>query len=209
MMPVIRIPDPIYKRLQALAVPFEDTPITVIEKLLNEYEARYQPQQDSETELYTVIEPDAVINLRHTRVLRAVIDGQEIHQPNWNKILDTAHELAIVQGLSSVEDLIKLTLSHVVQGEKISSGFHYLPKVNISIQGVDSNLAWRNTLHLMKNLKMPIEIYFEWRDKEGAAYPGEKGNLSWNPEYSDSSFASFVESIQSITRSLDSYINPA
>lgn len=32
----------------------------------------------------------------------------------------------------------------------------------------------------MKNLKMPIEIYFEWRDKEGAAYPGEKGKFIWN-----------------------------
>ncbi|MCC5666582.1 hypothetical protein LC653_22505 [Nostoc sp. CHAB 5784] len=179
MMPVIRIPDPIYKRLQALAVPFEDTPITVIEKLLNEYEARYQPQQVSETENYRVLEPDTPSNLHHTRVLRAVIGSQEIHQPNWSKIVDTAHEIAIRQGFS-VEELMKLTLAHVVKGEKINSGFHYLPEVNISIQGVDSNLAWRNTLHLMKNLKMPIEIYFEWRDKEGAAYPGEKGKFIWN-----------------------------
>ncbi|MEH2446177.1 MAG: hypothetical protein V7K18_10430 [Nostoc sp.] len=179
MMPVIRIPDLIYKRLQAIAVPFEDTPISVIEKLLNEYEARHQPQQVSEIENYRVLEPDTVNNLHHTRVLRAVMGGGEIHQPNWNKIVDQAHKLAILQGLS-VEDLIKLTLAHVVKGEKINFGFHYLPEVNISVQGVDSNLAWRNTLHLMKNLKMPIEIYFEWRNKEGAVYPGEKGKLIWN-----------------------------
>ncbi|MEH2293064.1 T4SS efffector SepA family protein [Nostoc sp.] len=176
-MPVIRIPDPIYKRLQAIAVPFEDTPITVIEKLLNEYEAHHQSQQISETENDRVIEP-GVSNLQHTRVLRAIMGGEEIHQPNWNKILDAAHELAIRQGVS-VDKLMKLTLAHVVKGEKINSGFHYLPEVNISIQGVDSNLAWRNTLHLMKNLKMPIEIHFEWRDKEGAAHPGEKGLLIW------------------------------
>ncbi|MBD2412639.1 hypothetical protein FACHB389_11140 [Nostoc calcicola FACHB-389] len=180
-MPVIRIPDPIYKRLQAMAIPFEDTPITVIEKLLNEYEALHQPQQISEIENYKVIEPDIVTNLQHTRVLRAIMGGEEIHQPNWNKIVDAAHEIAIRQGLS-VDELIKLTLAHVVKGEKINSGFHYLPEVNISIQGVDSNLAWRNTLHLMKNLKMPIEIHFEWRAKEGAAHPGEKGKLIWNPK---------------------------
>ncbi|MBG1259328.1 T4SS efffector SepA family protein [Nostoc commune] len=178
-MPVIRIPDPIYKRLQAIATPFEDTPITVIEKLLNDYEERYQPQQPSETENYRVIEPDIVSNLQHTRVLRTIMGDEEIHQPNWNKIVDAAHEIAIRQGLS-VDDLMKLTLAHVVKGEKINSGFHYLPEVNISIQGVDSNLAWRNTLHLMKNLKMPIEIHFEWRDKEGAAHPGEKGKLIWS-----------------------------
>ncbi|MBE9258098.1 hypothetical protein IQ228_12210 [Dolichospermum sp. LEGE 00246] len=40
MMPVIRIPDLIYQRLQAIAIPFEDTPLTVIERLLSEYEAK-------------------------------------------------------------------------------------------------------------------------------------------------------------------------
>jgi hypothetical protein len=30
-MPVIRIPDITYQRLQAIAIPFEDTPVTVIE----------------------------------------------------------------------------------------------------------------------------------------------------------------------------------
>jgi hypothetical protein len=180
MMPVIRIPDPIYKRLQAIAVPFEDTPITVIERLLSEYETRYKPQQTSETENYRVLDPDTPSNLHHTRVIRAAIGGSEIRQPNWSKIVDAAHELAFQQGLS-VEALIKLTLSNVVKGENNSSGFHYLREVNISVQGVDANLAWRNTLHLAKHLKVPVEIYFEWRDKEGAAYPGEKGKLFWMP----------------------------
>jgi hypothetical protein len=180
MMPVLRIPDPIYRRLQAIAVPFEDTPITVIERLLNEYEARHEPHQIPEIEKYQVLDPDAPINLRHTRVIRAVIDGSEISQPNWNGIVDEAHMLAFQQGLSA-EALIKLTLSNVVKGENNASGFHYLPEVNISVQGVDANLAWRNTLHLAKNLKVPIEIWFEWRDKEGAAHPGEKGKLVWIP----------------------------
>lgn len=193
MMPVVTIPDLIYKRLQAIAVPFEDTLLTVIEKLLNEYEARQKSQQDyeiedssktenySETENYKILDPDTPSNLRHTRVLRALIDEQKIDKPNWNGIVDKAHEIAIQQGIS-VEDLIKLTRFHVVQGEKNEDGFHYLPKANISVQGVDANLAWRNTLHLMKNLKLPIEIYFEWRNKEGAAHPGEKGKLIWSPK---------------------------
>lgn len=37
-MPVIRIPDSVYERLQKHATPFVDTPATVIEKLLNAYE---------------------------------------------------------------------------------------------------------------------------------------------------------------------------
>lgn len=193
VMPVVTIPDSIYKRLQAIAVPLEDTLLTVIEKLLNEYEARQKSQQDyeiedssktenySETENYKILDPDTPSNLRHTRVLRALIDKQKIDKPNWNGIVYKAHEIAIQQGIS-VEDLIKLTRFHVVQGEKNEDGFHYLPKANISVQGVDANLAWRNTLHLMRNLKLPIEIYFEWRNKEGAAHPGEKGKLIWSPK---------------------------
>ncbi|WP_375511741.1 T4SS efffector SepA family protein [uncultured Nostoc sp.] len=191
MMPVVTIPDLIYKRLQAIAVPLEDTLITVIEKLLNEHDAREKSQQDykiedysktenySETENYKILDPDTPSNLRHTRVLRALIDDQKIDKPNWNKIVDKTHEIAIQQGMS-VEDLIKLTRFHVVQGEKNEDGFHYLPKANVSVQGVGANLAWRNTLHLMKNLKLPIEIHFEWPNKEGAAHPGKKGKLFWS-----------------------------
>jgi len=189
MMPVVRIPDLIYQRLQAIAIPFEDTPLTVIERLLSEYEARQKPQQsgDIETqkseegEKYLVLDPEASSNLRHTRVIRSVIGGKEIRQPNWSKILDEAHILAWKQGLSS-EALIKLSLARVVKGESNDPGFHYLREIDISIQGVEANLAWRNTLHLSKNLNIPVEVYFEWRMKEGSAYPGQKGKLIWIPK---------------------------
>jgi hypothetical protein len=51
MMPVIRIPDAVYERLQQHATPFVDTPATVIERLLDAYEkksttlAKLIPQQ--------------------------------------------------------------------------------------------------------------------------------------------------------------------
>lgn len=181
MMPVVRIPEPLYKRLQAIAIPFEDTPITVIERLLNEYEANNQTRQVSEIDNnYMDLGSFTRNDLRHTRVIRATIDGREIRQPNWNKIVHAIHEFAVRQGMS-VDRLINLTLSNVVKGENNTSGFNYLPETNISVQGVDANLAWRNTLHLAKNLEVPIEIYFEWRDKEGAAYRGEKAKLTWLP----------------------------
>jgi hypothetical protein len=181
MMPVVRIPEPIYKRLQAIAVPLEDTIVTVIDRLLSEYEAGQPSQQITESENYRVLDPDDPANLRYTRLIRAVINDSEIRQPNWSKIIDAAHILGFHKGLSP-EDLIKLTLSNVVKGEKNNTGFHYLPEVNISVQGVDANYAWRNTLHLAKNLKVPVEVYFEWLpDEEKAAYPGEKGKLVWTP----------------------------
>lgn len=46
-MPAIEIPDSLFTRLQKLAVPLVDTPVTVIERLLSSYEA--QPGQADAT----------------------------------------------------------------------------------------------------------------------------------------------------------------
>ena len=199
MMPIVIIPEPIYKRLQAIAVPFEDTPITVIERLLNEYEARCQPNDvddiediieddddiediiEDDDDIENILDPDNPDNLRHTRVMQAVIGDIEIRQPHWNRIVGTIHLLALRQGLS-MDDLIKLTLSNVVKGEKNTCGFRYFPEANISVQSVDANTAWRNTLYLAKKLKVQVGVSFKWLDKKGAAYPGEKGQLFWMPK---------------------------
>lgn len=179
-MPVIRIPDPLYKRLQAIAEPFVDTPVTVIERLLNEYEGKNQFQKPLENESYKILDPDAPGKLNHTKVFKADIACETIYQTNWNRIVDKAHELAVQEGMS-IEDLLKFSLSNVVLGENKNNGFHYVPSLGISVQGVDANYAWRNTLHLIRKLGLPIEIYFEWRNKEGVEFSGEKAKLAWAP----------------------------
>lgn len=180
-MPVIRIPDLTYQRLQAIAIPLEDTPVTVIEKLLTEYEARHNHQKLAESEKYMVLDPEAPSDLHHTKVFRSVVASKEIRRPTWKNMVNEVHTFAFKQGLSS-EALIKLSLANIVPGEKNDSGFYYLPEIDISIQGVDAKLAWRNTLHLAKHLNIPVEVYFEWRMKEGSAYPGQKGKLVWTPK---------------------------
>jgi hypothetical protein len=53
--------------------------------------------------------------------------------------------------------------------------------MNISIQNVDANLAWRNALNLARRLSVSISVTFEWRHKSGAAHPGKQGSLVWSP----------------------------
>ena len=43
-MATIEIPDSLFARLQKLAVPLMDTPVTMIERLLGHYEAFNYPQ---------------------------------------------------------------------------------------------------------------------------------------------------------------------
>jgi hypothetical protein len=199
LMKEVLIPDTLYKKLQSIAIPFEDTVATVIERLLDEHELkRLSGELDldeeeldldeldlsDEDELsldLLVLNPDNPDSLYHTRVLRAILGGQEIYNPKWNKIVHTAHRIALQQGIP-IETLIKLSLSNVVKGKKIDSGFHYLPDSDISIQGMDSNQAWKHSLDLMKYLKLPIEVHFKWRDKEEAAFPNQQGMLAWKPK---------------------------
>jgi hypothetical protein len=215
LMKEVLIPDTLYKKLQSIAIPFEDTVATVIERLLDEHELKRLSGEldldeeeldldeeeldldeldlsdedelsldEDEDELsldLLVLNPDNPDSLYHTRVLRAILGGQEIYNPKWNKIVHTAHRIALQQGIP-IETLIKLSLSNVVKGKKIDSGFHYLPDSDISIQGMDSNQAWKHSLDLMKYLKLPIEVHFKWRDKEEAAFPNQQGMLAWKPK---------------------------
>lgn len=176
-MPVVRIPEPLYRRLQSIAIPLEDTVVTVIDRLLTEHEAHRGFAKD---ENVRVLNPDAPGSLRHTKVLNARVDEGEIRLPNWSKLVDRLHTVAMQRG-TSVADLNKISTSHIKAGEHTDSGFHYLPEVDVSVQGMQADKSWRDVLHLAKHMNIAVEVTFEWRSKEGASYPGEKGRISWGP----------------------------
>jgi hypothetical protein len=48
-MPVIRLPDPVFRRLQAVAAPLVDTPAAVVARLLDFYESHAAATADAET----------------------------------------------------------------------------------------------------------------------------------------------------------------
>ncbi len=185
-MPVIRISDPVFGRLQKIAAPFVDTPASVIERLLDFYESRSnhdkQPQQSS-----TLFEADVAINdfdpydppdLTHTHNVKARISGQRAS--SWNELVHAGHREASAR-LKDFEALRSATLSSIVKGRKSDSGFHYLADINVSIQNVPSNVAWRNAFHLSKQFNLGISADFEWMQKEGASMPGKSGRLAWAP----------------------------
>jgi len=190
MMPVIRIPDATFKRLEAQARGF-DTPAKVIERLLDlndDHEAaeagrrviterREQgPDAFSKGKSFPAEAPP---DLGHTRVVSASFAGHQAD--NWNDLVAVAHSVALQQ-LKSVDALRKASLSNVAGGRREDSGFHYSADGDFSIQNVDANLAWRNALHLARQLGLPLEAVFQWRHKEGAAHPGVTGALSWRPK---------------------------
>jgi len=178
----LTISDDTFAKLQKLARPFVDTPESVIAGLADEAlecrvaETTVQATSDSSLS----IDPDRHESLTHARLLSAAVDGRALHRPKWNGLLHHLHLLA-EQKFGSFEAVRRASGANIRDGRYESDGFQFLPQANLSIQGVDSNLAWDHSLGLARHLQIPVEVRFEWREKQGAAHPGKIGSIKWSP----------------------------
>lgn len=183
----IQLSDATFAKLERLAKPFVNpTPESVVDGLAN---AELDRRADTDGEAtgralagqqVVQLQPDRHDSLTHARLLSATVGGKELHRPKWNSLLDHLHVLGR-QRLGSFDGLRKISGAHLKDGRYEESGFHYLPEANISIQGVDANLAWDHSLGIARHLQVAIEAKFEWRNKEGAVRPGQVGILQWSP----------------------------
>lgn len=187
----IEVPDRVFERLQAIATPFVDTPISVIEHLLDRHEKalRSLTRSDQAQEGGLTIDaqsfaPGKPPRLTHTRLIKAVFDKEELARPKWNELVRRAHEIAY-ERLGDFESLRQVSVANLVKGEKQDEGFRPLNELGFSLQGVDANDAWQIGYGLAKKLAVPIEVWFEWREKEGAEHPGVTGVLAWSPQQPD------------------------
>ncbi len=180
MTQTIQISDETYGRLKKIAEPFVDTEASVIDRLLDFYHqnANGQPRTTGNQRSGIELDPDHPENLRHTRVLRAKF-GNDAVPPKWNELVKFAHiKAAEVLG---VEKMQQVSRANLLEGNESSRGFKYIPKLDLSIQGLDSHRAWETTLWIARELKVPVEVGFEWHTKAQAAHPGKMGVLRWSP----------------------------
>ncbi len=187
MSPVIELSETTFRRLQELAVPFVDTPETVIVRMLDQGRPKIDlspavvPFPANRSTLPAgarVLPHENHKDLAHTKILNGRF-GQR-SASNWNELLVKAHVEAR-ERLGSFAAVRNASQSSIVEGKKDDSGFHFQPDINLSIQYVDANKAWEQILSLAKLLGTAVEVQFRWREKEGAKYPGEVGILRWSP----------------------------
>lgn len=186
MSHTITLSDETFGKLQALARPFVDTPESVIADLAGEELRRRNvprnghPGKNSGASVEMTLDPDAHENLTHTRLLSASIDGRPIHRPKWNGVLDHLHILARKR-LGSFEAVRRVTGANIREGRFEENGYRFVPDADLSIQGVDANLAWDHSLRLARALEVAVQLRFEWRQKDAAAHPGQAASLKWAP----------------------------
>jgi hypothetical protein len=185
-MPTVIISEPTFAKLKQISEPFVDTPESRIERLIDDELMRRGVPSNGNAHAPTIKEgiisqdPMSHDSLFHTRIISATIGGKELYRPNWNGLLDYLHVLAL-KHLGSFDALKRASASQIRQGRYEQLGFGYVPDGDISIQGVDANMAWDHSLRLARTIEVPIKLIFEWREKEGAAHPGKRGALEWAP----------------------------
>lgn len=192
MCPVIRISDETFALLQQLAQPLVDTPDSAIRRVLERYlaslptapkpaRADHGAAEDASSSTASTVYPaESAPNLTHTSFLSGSVDGVQVTK--WGFLTLQAHERALKKMHGDVARLIKDSRAHVRLGKHTDKGFLPSADGKYSVQAVEANKAWKVALELAKQFQFPIEVEFKWQDKEGAAFPGESGHMSWSPQ---------------------------
>lgn len=188
-----------YDRLQDKAVPFEDTPDSVITRLLNESDDKGDELRNLEASLkgpvgvsagvteaeidtqatdIEVEDPTNPPSLKHTKILRAEVDGREIVKANWTTVRQSVLEIALRQLDGSLRRLLEICPVNAIEGRKEEEGFTYYPHLKASIQGQDANHSWQAAAALAEALGTSVRVWFQWRTKRDAAHPGKRGMLN-------------------------------
>lgn len=174
-MPEIAIEQSTFERLQRNANPLVDTVDMVVNRALDALEHRKGPPP-----LPTAvrqIDERRLPNLTHTKILDASLDGKQIVKPTWNLVVERLLIRAMKQ-LADFDQLRKLCSVNMVLGRKEDEGYRYLAEIDVSFQGLSANDACGALVVAARNLRIELEIVFIWRDREGAAHPGERARLN-------------------------------
>lgn len=184
----LEIPQALFDRIKKNAIPFVDlTPVSVLERWANHFD-KVPPAVAPTTALAVsvplvpagrTLNPFSPPSLLHTRC-RGTFGTAPFRK--WNDLVRLAHVQAYAKA-GSYESLLPVTQAQLRKGDHAGdSGFHFVPEIGISIQGVDANKAWEYSLRLAQFLMVPVSVSVEWRHKDGAALPGETALLEWKPK---------------------------
>jgi hypothetical protein len=181
-MPQINVSSNIFDQLKELAEPFVDTPETVISRLIDHYHKSNGDSKPSKTKSgdmnHSMHYPaEAPPELKFTRVLSITLDGQKLGKQvlYWNALLYEVVKRAS-QKLPA-DKLRQAIVVNFVEGEKSDNGYRHIPEAGISIQGQDSNYAWKATAQLIKASGMNVHLVFQWEEKDQAAHPGQTAHM--------------------------------
>ena len=124
--------------------------------------------------------PTGLPDVSHTKLVKSAFAGKDYTDVSWNEFVRLCHEVAFAACGKDYDELRSVTTANIVKGQKTDDGYKPIGQ-SFSLQGVAANDALRIVIALARKLSVPIEVMFDWRAKDGAAYPGETGRIVWKP----------------------------
>jgi hypothetical protein len=181
MSTVIRVPEDVYRRLQKFAQPFEDTPASVIERVLTYYEAHHisaSSVSPTSSNLSVGLRsgaatPPLAPDLTHTFVVHAHVGPVEVS--NWNQLKNETFAQALPK--IGFHGLQKVVGNRVTEGSKRAKGWVYRADVGISAQDTDANVSLRLAKEVAAAAQLEIGGEFEWKKVRGALKPGTRAHF--------------------------------
>jgi hypothetical protein len=172
------------ERLRRHAVPLEDTFDTTIARLIKFYEAYqlFAPETFGapigSRDYALRFDPKAPPSLRYTTMTMALLNDDLLNQQDtyWNKVMNKVVVELAKQG-NSPEAICALLKIKSEVGKRSDGGYTYLPEAGVSLQGQDSDAAFKQIVKLVTAHKVKLLIWFYWQDNEKAAYPRKKGHF--------------------------------
>ncbi len=178
---VIEIEQATYERLFSHAVSFDDNPDSVLNRLLGPggQDGGESTAPCERRKAERRIDPRALPDLTHTKVLEVVIDGRRMRKPSWNPAVRTLLGCAMKRVGRDFGRLREACQGkvNVAEGRKTDDGYRPVPDLSISVQNLPATEACGALVTVARALGIAVDVGFEWRDKEGAAFPGERARL--------------------------------
>lgn len=184
MSKTIQISDSTFEKMKEAAVPLEDNADSLLNRVLDFYLKHHDGESkngSTEDKDILTLDPHAPDDLRHSKIRWGRFGDRRISGRNWSQLVETAHELATERS-QSFEEVRRITPFNVREGKYEERGYHHFPSAGLSVQYKSAPDVWDGCLKIAEDLGVPVEVEFEWLNKEGASHPGEKGKLSWTPE---------------------------
>jgi len=188
-MPAIEISDPTNSRLQAVAIPLSDTHDSVIARLLDHWENTKlnlpKPVQQG-APIATLengmmqFDPANPPPLTFTTCIQIVIAGEQLSKVDtyWNNMMyQMIRTVKKQKGLDTPAIFSMLSIANAEIGQKEDNGYKFMPDIGLSVQGQDSNAAFRQAYQLAVLAGIKFAVFFNWQNNGKAAYPNQRGYM--------------------------------
>lgn len=134
------------------------------------------PAQSTPLNTERQIDPLQLPDLLHTKILEVEVAGAAVQNPSWNTLLKMMIRSAIKRG-RAFDEIARMCPHTIINGRKQDKGYRYLPDIDVSVRYHAVNKACPAVVKIAQYLGIALDIGLLWRNKEDAAYPGERGRL--------------------------------